>query len=126
MSIINISRLTACVAVSLYCLVTAAQPAVYVARYKDNKKAAVSYTFDDGLLEQYTELFLVLKKYGIKASFAINGNTINRNEAQLASGGRGTDSLVIKKPRMTWAMLKEMSDDGQEISSHGWAHTNIK
>jgi peptidoglycan/xylan/chitin deacetylase (PgdA/CDA1 family) len=102
---------------------TMARTKVYIAKYKDNKPAAVSYTFDDGLLEQYTELFPVLKQLGLKASFCINGNTINRNERQLAQGG--SDSLVIKKPRMTWAMIKEMSDQGQEISSHGWAHINV-
>lgn len=119
-------RVTAVAAVALSVLAATAQTKVYVAKYKDGKAAAVSYTFDDGLLDQYTELFPQLEKYGIKATFAVNGNTINRNEAQLASGGKGTDSLVIKKPRMTWAMLKEMGEHGHEITSHGWAHTNIK
>ena len=32
-----------------------AQSQVSVARFKGNCKAAISYTFDDGLLEQYTE-----------------------------------------------------------------------
>lgn len=30
-------------------------PEVYVAPYKDDKQCAISYTFDDGLLEHYTE-----------------------------------------------------------------------
>lgn len=99
---------------------------VGVAKWKDNKQAAVSYTFDDGLLEHYTELFPKLKEYGIKASFAINGNTINRYEKYLAEKDKSTDSLVITKPRMTWEMIREMSDAGLEMSSHGWAHINIK
>lgn len=105
---------------------TAQGARIYVAKYEGGKKAAVSYTFDDGLLDQYTVLFPKLKEYGIHASFCVNGNTINRNEAKLAANGSSTDSLVITKPRMTWAMIKEMSDAGQEMSSHGWAHINIK
>lgn len=81
-----------------------------VAPFYGNRPAAVSYTFDDGLLEHYTELFPVLKQLGLRCTFAVNGNTINN--------AKPTD----EKPRMTWAMMKEMSDQGQEISSHGWAH----
>lgn len=87
---------------------------IRVARFLDNRSGAVSYTFDDGLLEQYTELFPVLQQLGLKCSFCVNGNTINH--------AKPTD----EKPRMTWEMIKEMSDKGQEISSHGWTHTNIK
>ena len=101
------------------------QPLVAVARFKGDRDGAVSYTFDDGLLDQYTELFPVLKKLGLKATFALNGNTINRYEAMLKDS-TSTDSLVITKPRMTWAMIKEMSDAGHEMTSHGWAHTNVK
>ena len=102
-----------------------AQPQVSVARYKGDRAAAISYTFDDGLLEQYTELFPQLKKYGIKASFCVNGNTINRYE-YLLSIGDTTDVLIKEKPRMTWKMVREMSDQGQEMTSHGWAHINVK
>ena len=102
-----------------------AQSQVAVARYKGNCAAAISYTFDDGLLEQYTELFPQLKKYNIKASFCVNGNTINRNEYLLNTGDT-TDVLAREKPRMTWKMLREMSDQGQEITSHGWEHKNVK
>lgn len=113
--------LTTCLALS-----GQAQTHVHVAKYKDNKAAAVSYTFDDGLLEHYTELFPQLQRFGIRATFAVCGGYIDRNERQLASGGTGTDSVVIQKPRMTWAMLREMGDQGQEITSHGWMHTNVK
>lgn len=87
---------------------------VKIAPFYGNRLGAVSYTFDDGLLEHYTELFPVLKQLGLKCSFAVNGNTINN-----AKPGD-------EKPRMTWEMMKEMSDQGQEISSHGWAHNPNK
>ena len=90
------------------------QSSVRIARFYGNRLGAVSYTFDDGLLEQYTELFPVMKRLGLKGSFCVNGRTINN--------AKPTD----EKPRMTWAMMKEMSKNGQEISSHGWAHTSVK
>lgn len=65
---------------------TYSQTNVYVAPFKGDKAAAISYTFDDGLLEQYTELFPMLKKYNIQASFCVNGNTINRYEKMLKTG----------------------------------------
>lgn len=102
-----------------------AQTSVGIAKYKGNRAAAISYTFDDGLLEQYTELFPVLQKYGLKATFCVNGNTIDRYERMIETGDT-TDMLVREKPRTTWAMLRKMSNDGQEITSHGWAHTNVK
>lgn len=117
----NITLLACALALSPMC----AQSQVSVARYKGDCKAAISYTFDDGLLEQYTELFPQLKKYGIKASFCVNGNTINKYE-HLVSIGDTTDVLIKEKPRMTWQMMREMSDQGQEITSHGWAHKNVK
>lgn len=87
---------------------------ISVAKFLGDREGAVSYTFDDGLLEQYTELFPVLKRLGLKCSFCVNGNTINNAKPGDA------------KPRMTWEMMREMSEQGQEITSHGWAHTNIK
>lgn len=90
------------------------QSPIRIARFYGNRLGAVSYTFDDGLLEQYTELFPVMKRLGLKGSFCVNGRTINN--------AKPTD----EKPRMTWAMMKEMSKNGQEISSHGWAHTSVK
>lgn len=101
------------------------KPQVRIAQYKDDCAAAISYTFDDGLLEQYTELFPQLKKYGIKASFCLNGYAIDRYE-HLLSIGDTADVLIKDKPRMTWKMVREMSDQGQEMTSHGWAHKNVK
>ncbi|MGI6232293.1 MAG: polysaccharide deacetylase family protein [Prevotella sp.] len=99
------------------------QPKVTVANYLDNCRAAVSYTFDDGLLCQYTELFPQLQKYGIKATFAICGQPIDQFEEHLKR--TGNDTTGFSKPRMTWNMIKEISNAGHEISSHGWAHKNV-
>ena len=46
---------------------------VSIAQYRGGRDAAISYTFDDGLLEQYTLVFPELEKRNIKATFAVNG-----------------------------------------------------
>lgn len=101
-----------------------AQTEVAVAKFKGDRPAAVSYTFDDGLLEHYTELYPRLNEYGIKGTFCVNGKITDRYE-QLIAAGDTSDVLVREKPRMTWKMLREMSDAGHEITSHGWAHVNV-
>ena len=89
-------------------------PEVHVADFKDNKRCAISYTFDDGLSEHYTLVFPQLEKEGFKGTFWIWGKGIENEAAQQG------------KPRMTWAQMKEMADKGHEISSHSWSHANLK
>lgn len=87
---------------------TASAQPVRVAKYYGDRQAAISFTFDDGLQEHYTEVFPRLKKLGLKASFGIIGSKVGANWKGI--------------PTMTWEQLKEMHADGQEITSHGWAH----
>jgi peptidoglycan/xylan/chitin deacetylase (PgdA/CDA1 family) len=117
-------RLSILLILLFVCIVRSpSQPKVTVANYFGDRRAAVSYTFDDGLLCQYTELFPMLQKFGIKATFAICGRPINQFEEHLRRTGNDTTSF--SKPRMTWDMVREISRAGHEISSHGWAHKNI-
>ena len=81
---------------------------VSVAKYYGDRDAAITFTFDDGLQEHYSMVFPRLKQLGLKASFGIIGSKVG-------SDWKGT-------PTMTWDQLKEMAADGQEITSHGWAH----
>ncbi len=68
---------------------------------------AVAITFDDGRYGQYEFAFSLLKKYGMRATFFI------------------TTEWIGKKDFMTWAEIKEMSDAGMEIGSHGFNHANL-
>lgn len=87
---------------------------IRIAKYKGDKACAISYTFDDGLKEHYTLIAPYFDKLGFKGTFWINGSKINQ------------DNYSIKDTsRMTWPELKEMSDNGHEISNHGWAHKNF-
>jgi peptidoglycan-N-acetylglucosamine deacetylase len=87
---------------------------IHIAKFKDDKACAISYTFDDGLKEHYTIVTPLLNKVGFKGTFVINGSKINLDE-----------NTITDTTRMTWQDLKEMASYGQEISNHGWAHKNF-
>lgn len=82
-----------------------------IAQYYGGKKAAVSYTFDDGVVEHYTVLRDQLSKHGFVATFGIIGSKVGRDQ-------KGT-------PVMTWKQLRQLHTDGHEISNHGWEHRNV-
>lgn len=86
-----------------------------VAKYKSDKQCAISYTFDDGLEEHFTLVFPKIQELGFKATFWVNGNTINEGEL----------GNMKEKPRTTWKQLKEMAAKGHEISNHGWTHKQL-
>lgn len=86
---------------------------VSVAKFKGDKRAAVSLTFDDGLEEHYSIVAPELEKRGFRGTFGVCGASLNK------------DKNHIKKPdRMTWQQVAELSRRGHEISNHGWAHRN--
>lgn len=87
-----------------------AQPA-YVAKYYGDRRAAVTYTFDDGLSEHYTMVFPEFEKRGLKGTFAIVGNKVGHD--------------MKGNPCLTWAQLREMAAAGHEMSNHGWNHQAV-
>lgn len=89
---------------------------VAIAKYDGNRKAAVSYTFDDGIQDQYTLAYPEMKKRGLRATFGIIGSKV---------GGTISPSGGIKMPAMTWDQIREMHADGFEIASHGYNHNNL-
>lgn len=86
---------------------------VSIAKFAGNKQAALSFTFDDGLKEQYTVLFPKLKELGIKGTFCLIGSRMERPPKN------------PEKQTFTWEQAKEMAMDGQEITSHGYNHKNV-
>jgi peptidoglycan/xylan/chitin deacetylase (PgdA/CDA1 family) len=61
-------------------------------------------TFDDGILDNYTNAYPVLKEFDLKAYFFILVSKI---------GNTGY---------MDWAQIKELKDNGMIIGSHGMSH----
>jgi hypothetical protein len=66
-------------------------------------------------LEHYTLVFPKFEKLGFKATFWVNGKTIEDYEKGLPN----------HTPRASWKNLKIMAEHGHEISNHGWGHKNL-
>lgn len=84
----------------------------WIAPYRDNKRAAVSFTYDDGLLEHYEKVAPELERRGFRGSFWIIGNVI------------GTD-ITQNGRRMTWQQVGELHRRGHEIGGHTWSHPHL-
>ncbi len=98
-----------------------AQDAISIARYLGNRQAAVSYTFDDGLIDHYTLVRPEMNRRGMRGTFAIIGSKVGgimHSSHDKKNGSTGT-------PCMTWDMLRQLAHEGHEVSSHGWGHQNV-
>lgn len=71
----------------------------------DNKTSAVTFTFDDGLSNQFTKMVPILDEFNMKATFYIVTDWATR------------DTL--------WPRLKEIAANGHEIGSHTLTHPTI-
>ncbi len=68
----------------------------------------VILTFDDGYDDNYTELFPLLQKYGVKATVFVIGNAMGKSH------------------KMTEEQVKELADSGLvTIQSHGYTHHDM-
>lgn len=93
------------------------EPTVHIARFAGDRSAAISYTFDDGIREQYTLAVPMLDEVGFKGTFYVIPGQIPAD----------SDQPDDKMPRkiMSWKDLKKMADNGHEIGNHSWSHPNL-
>jgi peptidoglycan/xylan/chitin deacetylase (PgdA/CDA1 family) len=77
---------------------------VYIAKYPDDKKAALSFTFDDGCASCFSTIAPVFRDYGYPATFFV-------------IPGRITDA--------EWKEWKVLSDEGFEIGNHSLSHPDL-
>lgn len=94
-------------------ILSAADWKVHVAKYRQDKDCAISYTFDDGLAEHFTVAAPELEKRGFRGTFWVCGYYTEQGASS-------------KLPRMTWDELRKMAKNGHEISNHSWTHKNAK
>ncbi|OAM89032.1 polysaccharide deacetylase family protein [Termitidicoccus mucosus] len=118
----NITKqLTSCALAFAACCLAASgatPPQLRIARFAGDRAAAISYTFDDGLRDQYTLAVPMLNEAGFKGTFfVIPGHVApsieeaeRKQDAKRAWGG------------ITWPELREMAGQGHEIASHTWSH----
>ena len=75
-----------------------------VTPWRDNHPAAVSVTFDDGLLSQFTKAVPLLNTRNLKGTFFV---TTSPNQ------------------EVTWAQWRQLAEQGHEIGSHSVNHRNL-
>ena len=85
---------------------------VSVKKWADDRKSAFSFTFDDGLMSQYTYAAPLLDSYGFKGTFFIISAAM-------------TDELPGIWRYGTWDQFRSMSVDGHEIGSHTVTHPDL-
>lgn len=95
-------------------MLAANEPEVRVAKYRNNAKCAISYTFDDGLKEHFTLVAPRLHQLGMQGTFWIVGGKVNDVNAPDAD-----------TTRVSWGDLGIMRDYGMEISNHTWSHKKL-
>lgn len=86
---------------------------IEVCKFLGNKTAAVSLTYDDGLVEHKTLVAKELEKRGLRGSFWIIGSMVGVQETKHGA-------------RLSWEELREMEKRGHEIASHTWSHPNCR
>lgn len=87
----------------------------------------ITLTFDDGFEECYTIMFPILEKYGYKAAFFINPDSISNQSIGYAEKFISERLRVrLKKKFMNWNMVNEMVRAGHIIGSHTCSHAELK
>lgn len=80
------------------------------------KEKMVVLTFDDGLKNNYTEAFPILREYGFTATVFLATNYIDR----VCSWDK--HESIPRLPLLSWDEIKEMSDYGIDFESHTCSH----
>ena len=78
-----------------------------ICTWKNDAKAALSFTFDDGSVDHFTLAAPMLEKHGLRGTFFIVTNWI----------GKGN--------KLTWDQVKSLSERGHEIGNHSLSHWNL-
>lgn len=86
---------------------------VRLAQYRADRAAAVSFTFDDGILDQATLAVPLLAQHDIRATFFI---IPGKTPAEPYKGQKKID----------WPTLKQMAEAGHEIGNHTLNHLDLR
>ena len=81
---------------------------------------SVVITFDDGLENNYTNAYPILKKYKMPATFFL---IVNRVETSSPVSSASADDTAASY--LSWAQVKEMSKNGISFGSHTLTHTSL-
>lgn len=98
-----------------------ASPSVRIARFSGDRAAALSYTFDDGLRDQFTVAVPMLNEAGFPGTFFVIPGRVSETveEAERRKNDKRAWGTI------TWAELREMAGQGHEIANHTWSHPGL-
>ncbi|MBF0618965.1 MAG: polysaccharide deacetylase family protein [Candidatus Omnitrophica bacterium] len=85
---------------------------VYIARFKDNRKMAISFMFDDGEESVYRGILPIFEKYGFRATIPVIGAEVTASPGDPYRG--------------SWSEWKDAANRGFEIASHSMHHRDAK
>ncbi len=85
---------------------------VSVNTWAGGKKAAFSFTFDDGYISQYMYANPILKSFGFYATYFAITSVV-------------TDTLPIIYRYDTWPHIRELAAEGNEIGAHSVTHPDL-
>ncbi len=84
---------------------------VFIAPFKDNKQMAMSFSFDDGALNVYTDVLPMFEKFGYRATIPINPKIITEKVTNPWWG--------------SWEQWRDAQARGFEISNHAMEHHDL-
>lgn len=96
-------------------------PTARIARFAGDCAAAISYTFDDGLRDQFTHAVPMLNEVGFKGTFFVIPGSI----AETTADAERRKNAKRAWGTITWTELQSMSAQGHEIGSHTWSHRSL-
>lgn len=104
----KVSIIAAAVLICTAAMSKAPRPdSVSIARFRDGKTAAISFTFDDSIDDHYNLVAPQLEKNGFRGTFWVIGSSID------------------SKGALSSSQIREMSDKGHEMSNHTWSHQRL-
>ena len=86
---------------------------ILVKKWKDDKTAAFSFTFDDCMQSQYDHVYPIFEEYGFKGTFYVITAPLDDPYGPFWRYG-------------TWSEFIEMSNAGHEIGSHTVHHLHLR
>ncbi len=84
---------------------------IFIAPFKDNKRCAFSFMFDDGPRTAYETALPIFDEFGFKATIPINPGIIDQPNSDYATAG--------------WPELVDANRRGFEIANHSLTHRDL-
>ncbi len=85
--------------------------AIYIAPFKDDHQAAISFNFDDGPRSVYTQALPIMDEFGYKATILVNPSVVTDTFTNAAWG--------------SWEEWRDANKRGHEIGNHGYRHHDL-